>query len=70
MPHFVIDTSRKGPGPWELGEPGTTGDGAAAFAARHGFETTAPQIWCNAPGRGLGPPPTTRTGHSLVDAFL
>lgn len=26
--------------------------------------------WCNPPGRGLGTPPTTDTGHPLVDAFL
>lgn len=26
--------------------------------------------WCNPPGRGLGQPPTTETGHPLVDAFL
>jgi endoglucanase len=26
--------------------------------------------WCNPPGRGLGTPPTTETGHPLVDAFL
>ena len=26
--------------------------------------------WCNPPGRGLGQPPTTRTGQPLVDAFL
>ncbi len=26
--------------------------------------------WCNPPGRGLGQPPTTNTGHPLVDAFL
>jgi endoglucanase len=26
--------------------------------------------WCNPPGRGLGQPPTSATGHPLVDAFL
>jgi endoglucanase len=26
--------------------------------------------WCNPPGRRLGHPPTTRTGHDLVDAYL
>jgi endoglucanase len=26
--------------------------------------------WCNPPGRGLGQPTTTQTGHPLVDAFL
>jgi endoglucanase len=27
-------------------------------------------IWCNPPGRGLGPEPTTITGHPLVDAYM
>jgi endoglucanase len=26
--------------------------------------------WCNPPGRGLGPPPTTDTAHPKVDAYL
>ncbi|MFD0385280.1 glycoside hydrolase family 6 protein [Streptomyces stramineus] len=26
--------------------------------------------WCNPPGRALGTPPTTATGHPLIDAFL
>jgi endoglucanase len=26
--------------------------------------------WCNPPGRRLGVPPTLRTGHALVDAYL
>ena len=26
--------------------------------------------WCNPPGRALGDPPTTTTGHDLVDAYL
>ncbi|MGC0334719.1 endoglucanase [Streptomyces sp. SAI-170] len=53
--HFVIDTSRNGLGAWTP-EPGKyTGD---------------PEIWCNAPGRGLGPRPTADTGVSLVDAYL
>ncbi|MEX5301192.1 glycoside hydrolase family 6 protein [Kocuria sabuli] len=29
-----------------------------------------PQPWCNPPGRGLGRPPSTETGHELADAFL
>jgi len=29
-----------------------------------------PQDWCNPPGRGVGPRPTTRTHNPLVDAFL
>lgn len=27
-------------------------------------------LWCNPPGRALGPAPTTRTGDALIDAFL
>ena len=27
-------------------------------------------VWCNPPGRGLGPRPTTATGHPLVDAYM
>jgi endoglucanase len=27
-------------------------------------------IWCNPPGRGLGPEPTTITAHPLVDAYM
>jgi endoglucanase len=27
-------------------------------------------VWCNPPGRGLGPPPTTDTSHPMVDAYL
>ena len=26
--------------------------------------------WCNVPGQALGTPPTTKTGNSLVDAYL
>ncbi|WP_378787126.1 glycoside hydrolase family 6 protein [Nonomuraea fastidiosa] len=29
-----------------------------------------PQTWCNPPGRGVGPRPTTETGEELVDAYL
>lgn len=28
------------------------------------------RAWCNPPGRALGPPPGTRTGEPLCDAFL
>ncbi|MEU6540211.1 glycoside hydrolase family 6 protein [Streptomyces sp. NPDC047000] len=53
--HFVVDTSRNGRGAWTP-EPGKyTGD---------------PEVWCNAPGRGLGPRPTADTGVPLVDAYL
>ncbi|NKZ03764.1 glycoside hydrolase family 6 protein [Actinomadura latina] len=54
LPHFVLDTSRNGQGPWTPPE-GTYTD---------------PQVWCNPPGRGLGYRPSTRTGDPLVDAFL
>jgi endoglucanase len=27
-------------------------------------------LWCNPPGRGLGPEPTTITAHPLVDAYM
>jgi endoglucanase len=53
--HFVIDTSRNGLGAWTP-EPGRySGD---------------PEVWCNAPGRGLGPRPTADTDLPLVDAYL
>jgi endoglucanase len=29
-----------------------------------------PQDWCNPPGRGLGPAPSTETGIELIDGFL
>lgn len=52
--HFVVDTSRNGRGPW---------------AAPAGVYPDA-ETWCNPPGRGLGPRPTTDTGAALVDALL
>jgi endoglucanase len=52
---FVIDTSRNGQGPWLPPADRPAGD---------------PQDWCNPPGRGLGPRPTTSTGSPLVDAYL
>jgi endoglucanase len=33
-------------------------------------QKTEEDAWCNPPGRGLGHPPTARTGHPLADAFL
>ncbi|GAB2684044.1 glycoside hydrolase family 6 protein [Thalassiella azotivora] len=54
MPHFVIDTSRNGQGPW------TPPTGAYPD----------PQDWCNPPGRGVGPRPTTDTSNPLLDAYL
>jgi endoglucanase len=70
MTHFVLDSSRNGQGPWLLGEPDTTNDDASAFESMYGYETTDPETWCNAPGRGIGRRPTTRTDHPLLDAYL
>jgi len=55
LPHFVIDSSRNGQGPWTPAAGTYTGD---------------PQTWCNPPGRGLGTRPTANTGVPLLDAFL
>jgi endoglucanase len=38
--------------------------------SRNGSRPSEPNDWRNAPDRGLGARPTTRTGHPLVDAFL
>jgi endoglucanase len=54
LPHFVVDTSRNGQGPW------TPPAGVYSDA----------QDWCNPPGRGLGIRPTTATGDPLIDARL
>ncbi|MFJ6217427.1 glycoside hydrolase family 6 protein [Streptomyces sp. NPDC092296] len=54
LPHFVIDSSRNGQGPWDAA-PGTYTDS---------------QNWCNPPGRGLGTRPTANTRTALLDAFL
>ncbi len=53
---FLIDTSRNGRGPWT--------------PARKQLLWTDPQTWCNPPGRGLGPRPTTVTSTPLVDAYV
>ena len=54
MPHFIIDTSRNGQGPW------TPPAGVYPDA----------QDWCNPPGRGVGIRPTTDTGKQLIDAYV
>ncbi|MEO3884079.1 glycoside hydrolase family 6 protein [Nonomuraea sp. B5E05] len=54
MPHFVIDTARNGQGSWRPEEK----------------KYKDLQVWCNPPGRGVGPRPTTETGEELVDAYL
>jgi endoglucanase len=38
--------------------------------SRNGLGPTSDHQWCNAPGRGLGQPPTAETGRETVDAFL
>jgi len=38
--------------------------------SRNGLGPSADAQWCNPPGRALGTPATTATGHTLVDAFL
>ncbi|WP_377268098.1 glycoside hydrolase family 6 protein [Peterkaempfera sp. SMS 1(5)a] len=55
LPHFVIDSSRNGLGPW------TPAAGTSYPDA---------QTWCNPPGRGVGTRPTADTGTPLLDAFL
>ena len=54
LPHFVVDTSRNGQGPWTP-PAGVYPD---------------PQDWCNPPARGLGTRPTADTGVPLLDAYL
>ncbi len=38
--------------------------------SRNGRGPSPTGAWCNPAGRGLGQPPTARTGDALVDAFL
>jgi endoglucanase len=52
--HFVINTAENGRGPVHQRLP-------------NGRRLT---IWCNPPGRGLGPSPTTETANPKVDAYL
>jgi endoglucanase len=52
--HFVINTGENGNGPKRNPHPHTEGV----------------EDLCNAPGRALGPKPTTNTGFAQVDAFL
>jgi endoglucanase len=54
LTHFIVDTSRNGIGGW------TPPAGLYSDA----------QVWCNAPGRGVGVRPTADTGKALVDAYL
>jgi len=52
---FVIDTGRNGHGPWQPPASASYPDA---------------QIWCNAPGRGLGLRPAARPGDALTAAYL
>jgi endoglucanase len=52
--HFVINTAENGRGPVHV-------------RFRNGRRGT---VWCNPGYRGLGPPPTTDTSNSRVDAYL
>lgn len=52
--HFVVSTAANGNGPL-----------VPSSRVRFGNE-----VLCNPPGRALGPPPTTRTGSPLADAYL
>jgi endoglucanase len=54
LTHFVVDTSRNGIGSW------------TPPAGKY----SDPQVWCNAPGRGVGARPTAATATALVDAYL
>ena len=38
--------------------------------SRNGMNVSSSANWCNPTGQRIGATPTTRTGHSLVDAFL
>src|SRR5215213_1546260 len=51
---FIVNTAENGRGP-------------VHYRASNGRRIT---VWCNPPGRGLGPRPTTRTSNPLVDAYL
>lgn len=52
--HFVVNTAANGRGPLRP----------------HSRVRYGNTLRCNPPGRGLGTPPTTDTGHALVDAYL
>ena len=52
--HFIVNTATNGRGPLLTHNPTTQGV----------------EVLCNAPGRGIGPRPTTSTGFDHVDAFL
>ncbi|WP_455355000.1 glycoside hydrolase family 6 protein [Streptomyces sp. SYSU K217416] len=49
---------------------GPAGLGAVIDTSRNGNGAPAPGNWCDPAGRGLGRPPTTRTGEARIDAYL
>jgi endoglucanase len=64
--HFVIDTSRNGQGPIDVGIYASSPYNQPASVV----QTLTSGSWCNPPGRGLGTHPTADTGVSLLDAYL
>lgn len=64
MPHFIIDTSRNGQGPWTPSADDFVID-TPPLAPGQDLES-----WCNPPDRGIGLKPTTDTGNELVDAYV
>jgi endoglucanase len=52
--HFIVNTAENG-------------RGAIHKRLANGRRLT---VWCNAPNRGLGPPPTTETSNPMADAYL
>ncbi|WP_017601186.1 glycoside hydrolase family 6 protein, partial [Nocardiopsis lucentensis] len=49
---------------------GVPGLGAVIDTSRNGNGPTPDNEWCDPPGRMIGRPSTTDTGHPLIDAFL
>lgn len=48
----------------------TNGSHFVIDTSRNGVGPVDSDSWCNPPGRALGTPPTTATGHPQVDGFL
>jgi endoglucanase len=63
---FVIDTSRNGQGPLDASVYGAAPYNQPANVV----SSLNAGNWCNPPGRGLGPRPTSTTGVPLADAYL
>ncbi|WP_443063670.1 glycoside hydrolase family 6 protein [Streptomyces sp. NBC_00663] len=71
-PHtrVYLDAGNSGwiPEAWRLVAPP---DGGGRRPGRRGrAQRPGTDSWCNPPGRALGVPPTTSTGHRLLDAYL